>query len=219
MRADADPVPLGGGVLRVLRADGEAAGAAFLVTDRLAVTCAHVVDAEGVGARVQVDAPIAGVSAPVTASVRHWHPDEDVAVLELPAPLAGASRPVPLVATGDDLWGHRARTIGFPGRHQQGIWHAGVLRQRQGNGWIQFERAGDSDGGYAVGRGFSGAPVWDDELAAVVGMVVAADSGHPVAFLIPTFRLVAAAPVLRDAVGPPSPFPGLVPHQARFALR
>ncbi|WP_030738747.1 hypothetical protein [Streptomyces sp. NRRL F-2890] len=87
------------------------------------------------------------------------------------------------------------------------MWHSAVLRQQQGNGWLQFEQA--TDGRYAVRRGFSGAPVWDDELAAVVGMVVAADPGHPVAFLIPTDRLVAAAPSLRDVVGLPSPFPGL----------
>ncbi|ONK15571.1 trypsin-like peptidase domain-containing protein [Streptomyces sp. MP131-18] len=207
-----EPAPLAGGVLRVLRDDGAVAGAAFLVAERLAVTCAHVIGAGGAGPgpQVMVDVGVADGPGPFPATVREWHPDADVAVLELGAPLPG-TRPVPLVETGDLLWGHRARTLGFPRNHDQGVWHAAVLRQQQGNGWLQFEQA--TDGRYAVRRGFSGAPVWDDEVAAVVGMVVAADLGHPVAFLIPTERLVAASPSLRDVVGLPSPFPGLEAYQ------
>ncbi|WP_193318067.1 MULTISPECIES: nSTAND1 domain-containing NTPase [Streptomyces] len=207
-----EPVPLAGGVLRVLRPDGAVAGAAFLVTDRLAVTCAHVVGTGDVrpGQQVGVDVGVAGGPGPFPATVREWHPDADVAVLETAEPLPG-TRPVPLVETGDLLWGHRARTLGFPRHHDRGVWHSAVLRQRQGNGWLQFEQA--ADGRYPVRRGFSGAPVWDDELAAVVGMVVAADLGNPVAFLIPTAQLVAAAPSLREVVGPPSPFPGLEAYQ------
>ncbi|MDT0344831.1 serine protease [Streptomyces litchfieldiae] len=208
-----EPAPLAGGILRVLRPDGVAAGAAFLVTERLALTCAHVIgtgSGVGPGLRVMVDVGVAGGPGPFPATVREWHPEADVAVLEVAAPLPG-TRPVPLVETGDLLWGHRARTLGFPRGHDQGVWHAAVLRQQQGNGWLQFEQAGD--GRYAVSRGFSGAPVWDDELAAVVGMVVAADLGHPVAFLIPTDRLVAAVPSLREVVGLPSPFPGLGAYQ------
>ncbi|GAA2054770.1 hypothetical protein GCM10009757_30820 [Streptomyces cheonanensis] len=208
-----EPAPLAGGILRVLRPDGAVAGAAFLVTDRLAVTCAHVLDTgagTGPGSRVMVDVGAAHGPGPFPATVRDWHPGTDVAVLEVAAPLPG-TRPVPLVETGDRLWGHRARTLGFPRGHHQGVWHAAVLRQQQGNGWLQFEQA--ADGRYPVRRGFSGAPVWDDELAAVVGMVVAADLGNPVAFLIPTDRLVAAAPSLREVVGLPSPFPGLGAYQ------
>ncbi|MGP4115436.1 nSTAND1 domain-containing NTPase [Streptomyces sp. 4N509B] len=207
-----EPAPLAGGILRVLRPDGAVAGAAFLVTERLAVTCAHVINPGQMdpGSHVMVDVGVAGGPGPFPATVREWHPDADVAVLEAAVTLPG-TRPVPLVETSDLLWGHRARTLGFPRNHDQGVWHAAVLRQQQGNGWLQFEQA--ADGRYAVRRGFSGAPVWDDELGAVVGMVVAADLGHPVAFLIPTNRLVEAAPSLREVVGLPSPFPGLEAYQ------
>ncbi|TDC25888.1 hypothetical protein E1265_05790 [Streptomyces sp. 8K308] len=205
-----DLPPLDGGVLRVLRADGEAAGAGFLVTGRLALTCAHVIQGGAVGVRVWVDSGRVEGAGPVPATVLDWRPGPDVAVLRLDAPLPGA-RPVPLVETRKDMWGHPIRTLGFPARHRHGIWHAGVLRERQGDGWLQFERA--VDGGYAVGRGFSGAPVWDDRLSAVIGMVVAADAGNPVAFLIPTDQLVEAVPLLREVVGLPSPFPGLAAFQ------
>ncbi|MGW0983602.1 ATP-binding protein [Streptomyces xiamenensis] len=208
-----EPAPLAGGILRVLRPDGSVAGAAFLVSERLAVTCAHMIRAgeeTSPGTRVMVDVGAVDGPGPFPATGARL------------APTGGCRR------TGDGgatarhptrtADGERRPTMGtprqnarFPHSHDQSVWHSAVLRQQQGNGWLQFEQA--TDGRYAVRRGFSGAPVWDDELAAVVGMVVAADPGHPVAFLIPTDRLVAAAPSLRDVVGLPSPFPGLEAYQ------
>jgi hypothetical protein len=37
-----------------------------------------------------------------------------------------------------------------------------------------------------IDKGFSGAPVWDDDLAVVVGMVVSFIRGKPVSFIIPS---------------------------------
>lgn len=128
-------------------------------------------------------------------------------MLRLDAPLPGA-RPVRLV-DADQVWGHPARAYGLPGGRPGGVWHSGMLRHRQANGWVQADLAGD---GYRVSPGFSGGPVWDDELAGVVGMVAVAESGHPsVSYLIPTSGLLAAWPDLRELVLPPSPFRGLRP--------
>ncbi|MEV8393886.1 MULTISPECIES: serine protease [unclassified Streptomyces] len=227
------PDPLAAAVLRVRYPDGTAVGVGFLVTGELAVTCAHVVasalgldddERPAAGATVEVDLPLGPVTAPVDgpvavpavvpAVVEYW-PEEgpsgarDIAVLRLRSTVPGA---VPLrMAEADDVWGHPVRTFGFPARHADGVWHAGVLRARQGAGWLQVERAAGSN--HAISRGFSGAPVWDERLGAVVGMVVAADPQQPSAFLIPTGELLLAVPSLREAVLPPSPFRGLSAFQ------
>ncbi|MGW8944134.1 serine protease [Streptomyces koyangensis] len=220
---------------------------AFLVSDTLALTCAHVVqaalgttgdEAPDAAARVQVDLPLV-VPAPerdggapvTTARVEHWVPPRaptegpsvpasrtesspgragpvlpaDVAVLRLEAPLPGAG-PVRLVEA-DELWGHPLRAYGLPAGRPGGVWHAGVLRGRQADGWVQADLAGD---GYPVSRGFSGAPVWDDQLSGVVGMVTVAESGEPpVSYLVPTSGLLAVRPELRAVALAPSPFRGL----------
>ncbi|MGW6769034.1 nSTAND1 domain-containing NTPase [Streptomyces sp. NPDC055037] len=192
------------------------------------------------GATVEVDLPLGPVDSPtggrgdgredgraggpavgpaggpvvVPAAVEYW-PDggpsgaRDIAVLRLRSAIPGSA---PLrMAEADDVWGHPVRTFGFPARHDDGVWHAGVLRARQGAGWLQFERAAGSN--HAISRGFSGAPVWDERLGAVVGMVVAADPRQPSAFLIPTAELLLAVPSLREVVLPPSPFRGLSAFQ------
>ncbi|MFJ9028233.1 trypsin-like peptidase domain-containing protein [Streptomyces sp. NPDC102274] len=231
------PDPLAAAVLRVRYPDGTAVGVGFLVTGELAVTCAHVVasalgldddERPAAGATVEVDLPLGPVDGTaagpvdgtaagpvvVPAEVEYWPEDgpsgaRDIAVLRLRSTVPGS---VPLrMAEADDVWGHPVRTFGFPARHDDGVWHAGVLRARQGTGWLQVEWAASSN--HAISRGFSGAPVWDERLGAVVGMVVAADPQQPSAFLIPTGELLLAVPSLREAVLPPSPFRGLSAFQ------
>ncbi len=240
------PRSLDAALLRVRDGRGHGVGVAFMVSDILALTCAHVVqaalgttsdEAPDAAARVQVDLPL--VPAPhrdagppvTTARVEHWVPPRapakgpsvpaartesrpgragavlpaDVAVLRLEAPLPGA-RPVQLVES-DALWGHPLRAYGLPVGRPGGVWHAGVLRGRQADGWVQADLAGD---GYPVSRGFSGGPVWDDRLSGVVGMVTVAEAGEPpVSYLVPTSGLLAVCPALRTVALPPSPFRGL----------
>ncbi|MEX2981126.1 trypsin-like peptidase domain-containing protein [Streptomyces sp. C36] len=219
------PKALDAAVLRIRDERGETVGLGFLVSDTVALTCAHVVSAalgtlEDVeppaSARVHVDlplvpAPAGGASAPgVTASLEHWVPPRpsgagDVAVLRLSAPLPGAG-PVRLVEA-QDLWEHPVRAFGFPAGRPGGVWHAGVLRAHQADGWVQADLIGS---GYPVSRGFSGTPVWDEKLVGVVGMVAVAESGQPpVSYLIPASGLLTAWPELRGVALPPSPFRGL----------
>ncbi|KOV88436.1 MULTISPECIES: S1 family peptidase [unclassified Streptomyces] len=196
-------------------------GLGFLVTTELALTCAHVVsaglgtsEAPAASARLHVDLPLLSASGQsgqgVKAGVEHWVPAQpsgagDVAVLRLSAPLPGG-RPIRLVAA-QDVWGHPARAFGFPAGRPGGVWHSGVLRARQANGWVQADLV---ENGYRVSRGFSGSPVWDEKLVGVVGMVAVAEAGEPpVSYLIPTDDLLAAWPELRSLALPPSPFRGL----------
>ncbi|MFC7978914.1 trypsin-like peptidase domain-containing protein [Streptomyces cinereoruber] len=233
--AAAGPKALDKALLRIRDGRGEAVGMGFLVSDTVALTCAHVVtaalgapaDTLPAGARVSVDLPLVPAAPSSAADVELWLPPRasggvrsgvaDVAVLRLAAPLPGAG-PVRLVDVdaladesddkrADKWWGNRVRAFGLPVGRPGGVWHAGVLRGRQGDGWVQADLAGN---GYAVSRGFSGGPVWDDRLAGVVGMVVVAESGQPaVSYLIPTSGLVTAWPELGSLVRPPSPFRGL----------
>ncbi|MEU6107113.1 serine protease [Streptomyces albidoflavus] len=215
-------------LLRICDGRGQPVGLGFLVSDTMALTCAHVVTAAlgtpvgappGPGARVPVDLPLVAGRPRADAAVERWLPPRgpgdgpggaaDVAVLRFEVPPPGA-RPVRLVDTAastDGLWGHRVRAFGLPTGRPGGVWHAGVLRGRQADGWVQADLVG---GGYPVSRGFSGGPVWDDRLSGVVGMVTVAERGEPPAsYLIPTDGLAAAWPALGPLVLPPSPFRGL----------
>ncbi|MET9920023.1 trypsin-like peptidase domain-containing protein [Streptomyces sp. NPDC006435] len=221
-------------LLRVFDARGGPVGVGFLVSDTLALTCAHVIHAAlgttgdaapPASARIRVDLPLVpaprgdGGAPTTTAGVEYWAAPRapgggssapaDIAVLRLDTPLPGAG-PVRLVDAGE-VWGHPVRAFGLPVGRSGGVWHAGVLRGRQADGWVQADLVGD---GYPVSRGFSGGPVWDDRLSGVVGMVTVAESGHPpVSYLIPTGGLLAARPGLRAVALPPSPFRGLSAFQ------
>jgi WD40 repeat protein len=69
----------------------------------------------------------------------------------------------------------------------------------------------DRSYGFAIQGGFSGAPVWDDELKAVVGITVAAESdpARRTAYMIPSDVLLKAWPQLGEIASPPSPYRGL----------
>ena len=64
-------------------------------------------------------------------------------------------------------------------------------------GWIQLED--DDAQGFQIAPGYSGSPVWDDELEAAVGIIVAADSDveNRAGFLIPSAKIIEAWPTLK----------------------
>lgn len=211
----------------------DALGVGFLVDERHALTCAHVVAAAlGLapgetppeGTRVRVDVPLlpaAGTpAAAVTASVVLWGPSQapggtDLAVLRLAGAVPGAVPAWLADVEPAAVRGHAAQLVGFPEGRGQGVWHEGVLRGRQADGQIQVDRAGS---GYRVTRGFSGGPVWDRELGGVVGMLARAELGETAAaFVIPVAQLTAAWPLLADLTRPPSPFRSLEPFEEAHA--
>ena len=222
-------------ILRIYAAESSAngerkpVGVGFLVSDEFALTCAHVVYralalAVGTqppeGAVITADLPL--LSAPggdggvLTANIEELIPGQqtgegDVAVLRLKAPVPQA-RPVRL-AMADGLWGHRAGVFGLPAGRPGGVWHSGLLMASQARGWVQMN-LDPASGGYVVSPGFSGGPVWDETLGGVVGMMVAAEARAPaVSYLIPTERLAAEWPGLRELALPPSPFRSLKPFE------
>ncbi|WP_307679998.1 serine protease [Streptomyces sp. V4I2] len=215
------------GIARFWSADGRVAGCGFLIAERTLCTCAHVV-ASALGtdetattpptAPLTLDFPLlTPPSARLRATVAHWRPvtgdgGGDIALLSLEETVPSTS-PVRF-AGGTAVWDHPFRVLGFPLlTDDHGVWVEGRLRAPVGKGWTSMETRPAPDGP-AVGRGFSGSPVWDTEQGGVVGMTVAADvgTGATTAYLIPAALLLGLDPAMR-----PSPFRGLEPFREQDA--
>ncbi|KES03765.1 hypothetical protein BU52_28420 [Streptomyces toyocaensis] len=229
---DADTV-LAAGTVRLRDGHGDSAGTGFLVGDGLVLTCAHVVcDALGkprdtavlTGSRVTVDMPLlTGPGVPghgLEAEVTHWVPiredrSGDVAVLRLLGPAPGA-RPLP-TSLSRRLWEHGSRLVGFTGRSDRPVWQRGSLLGPAGKGWVQLSRADGQT--VRVTGGFSGSPVWDNALGAVVGMIVAAEPvrDDQQAYMLHLGALADEIPALAEALTAPTPFRGLEPFREEDA--
>ncbi|SDC99226.1 S1 family peptidase [Glycomyces harbinensis] len=191
-------------LVRIPYPDGDRiAGAGMLVSRRFIVTCAHVVglhagrtaEAAGRGAApawpVSVEFPFADLAGPHPATIVHWAPlrddgDGDVAVLRLERPVREVES-APLMIP-KQMRGHRFSVHGFPSGDRAAREAAGTIRGASGQSgnWVQV----DADGvtGWSVEHGFSGAPVYDHDAGAVVGIIALMDrhrSGHllPVRYL------------------------------------
>ncbi|GGU46713.1 nSTAND1 domain-containing NTPase [Streptomyces lavendofoliae] len=218
-------------VARIAGPDGEVAGAGALIAPDLVLTCAHVVsDALGrprhepvpEGTGVTVEFPLAarpaGRAGPLrrTGEVEHWVPTRpdrtgDMAVLRLREPVPGV-RPLPM-ADPASVWDHGARVVGFTGGEPGEIWFRGKLSGSTGEGWVQLSRA---DGQSAhIRPGFSGSPVWDNDIGAAVGLVVAAQPEREgqQAFVLRTGTMAAELAQLERILLPASPFRGLATFQ------
>src|SRR5512144_3428226 len=116
-------------------------------------------------------------------------------LLRLAADPPVGSAPATLVQA-DEPWGHRFRVCGFPAGHDGGDWASGRLLEAQATRWLQVEA--EKLPGPWVQPGYSGAPVWDEQLSGIVGMTVAADrhSDTKVAYVLPTAVLLQACPEL-----------------------
>ncbi|MEG5066693.1 trypsin-like peptidase domain-containing protein [Microcoleus sp. B3-A4] len=198
-------------------------GAGFLVSQNSILTCAHVVadalniardTAEMPDAKISLDFPLVAPKQILKARVIFWrpvNPDEfagDIAGLELENSAPDAARPAQLV-TSDELWGHRFRVFGFPQGKPDGVWASGELRARLASDWVQLEDVKQE--GYRLERGFSGAPIWDEELHGVAGMAVANEKRPETkaAFIIPANVLIKAWSDLREQAIPACPYRGL----------
>jgi trypsin-like peptidase len=186
-------------IVRVKSREGDTVGAGFLAGDRVVITCAHVVEDAGgyASGEVPPDQPLTVefvIDQParnITARVTGWSPeaDGDVAILELDEDPPAAARRLDLTTAADgDLIQHQFFALGFPAG-SEGKWAQGQLLAQVANGWVQLQD--DKVTGTRIQGGFSGAPVWDDDLHAVVGMIVAAEKDYTekVGYLIPTQQL------------------------------
>lgn len=178
-------------------------GAGFVVDGGYLLTCAHVVDQalghgyseSAVGATLKINLPFVSKSQKYTAEVCIYRPDdEDVAGLKLREPLPEEVCPTNVVV--GHASGHQFKVYGFS--RPQGIWARGVFSGDLSDGWVQMEDTKAQ--GYPIEPGFSGAPVWNEHLGAVVGMTVAREKdlkAAKVAFMIPARLLF---PVMQELV-------------------
>ena len=199
---DDDLVPA---IVRIKSSDGQIIGAGFLIATRTVVTCAHVVTQAIVSKTESKNAQedlFVSIEFACRYPAQHmrarvvWKsavPDCDVALLELEEDPPDPVRPVKLMrATGTSLLRHRFYALGYPPESNRGVqsellgvWAHGQIMARVSNGWIQLQD--DQVPGARIRPGFSGTPVWDDDLHMVVGMVVAARNAaeEKIGYLIP----------------------------------
>jgi WD40 repeat protein len=211
-------------VVRIYSNNGKVIGAGCLVSEKHILTCAHVVaDALGLprnttgipDALINLDFPLLAAKQYLKAKVVFWQPvnpdaeAEDIAGLELENSLPQMAQPAKFI-TSEDLWGHPFRVLGFPSGQPNGVSASGVLRGRVANAWVQLEDV--KQPGYRLEPGFSGAPIWDEELQGVAGIAVAAEMNRPeakTAFIIPTQVLIKAWSFLSEQAIPYCPYRGL----------
>ena len=202
-------------LVRIHSATGGIIGAGFLVGERHILTCAHVVASaldladdttEKPQTLVSLDLPRVAPGRVLSARIVLWRPPlpdggDDIAVLELESDPPQGAQTAPL-AHVEDLWEHAFRAFGFPKGYDTGVWATGRLLGRQVTNWVQIEDVKET--GFSVEPGFSGTPVWDTQVQAVVGMVVAAEqrSALKTAFAIPLDILAKSWPTLAACVHP-----------------
>ncbi|MFM7424038.1 MAG: trypsin-like peptidase domain-containing protein [Elainella sp.] len=203
----------GAAIVRLYQ-DKTAVGAGFCISDRYVLTCAHVVSQclgkgknwkniqakDLIGQALEIDFLIdKGLTEEgeqretVEILPELWGADSaDLAVLKLLQPRPSGARVISL-SSESAYWHHPFQVFGFPDKRPDGVWTTGILLGEQpGTGWIQM---GGKDGeGLSIRPGFSGAPVWDATLGAVVGMTVARDKEETanIGFMLPYAKLKRA---------------------------
>ncbi|WP_408055636.1 effector-associated domain 2-containing protein [Streptomyces apricus] len=200
-------------------------GAGILVMPDRVLTCAHVVtaaigpppghaDAVPVGS-VLIDVPGIPGSTVGEATVvpDGWFPGPisggsggDLAVLRTQRTPPEGTRTARVGPCGEP--GRREMsTYGFPPGAPEGLWSRARPVGRGGphQDWIQLEGIGT--GGIRIGRGFSGAGVWDPTARRVVGMVTAAytDPQAKAAWMLPLEAAARMWPRLAEVLESPSP--------------
>ena len=189
-------------------------GAGFIIDDRHIVTCAHVVNASLGRALIAAERPdavgpvavrVGGEWIPVEVTLAEWIPltedykRGDVAVLEMTAGRPAGVSAVPL-RRPQQSEDRRFSVQGFPDGTLIGA--TGVIRAQLtiGQEWAQLED--DKQAGRAVTEGFSGAPIWDTALNAVVGMAIAKDRAPAakIAAMLPVTQLAGYWPPVADLV-------------------
>lgn len=205
-------------VVRILKGEGadrSIAGAGWLISARHCLTCAHVVNAAlgrpmGLadppqeGAVIALDLPNREATStkgppPRHASVIRWHPPgkdavpgepTDIAVLELPEPVAGVDPPCLIPPDEAPPPGNRGLGFGFPRGSSRGIIANAELSAGAG-GLRQINSTGDPQ----IQPGYSGGP-FTDRQQRVIGMIVQRNQTHQTANLIPVATLEKAWPDL-----------------------
>jgi len=168
-------------------------GVGFVISDHLAITCDHVVRS------VKIEDPAQkfpfffpfdhGSKNVLSGRIILQDPEADIAIIEISDPLPSGVTKLSII-NQTELWGHKFRAFGFPRGYPDGVWADGELRDQNAAQLLQIIDV--KNVGYSVCQGFSGGPVWDDNLTSVVGMITAVDKiqDHRSAFCVPAGMLL-----------------------------
>ena len=196
-------------VICILGPTGEPVGTGFFIAPDQAVTCAHVVDKVKSGPGQALAFRRYRESTPQAGQVlaEGWSPaaEGDVAFLQVEP--AEANEPLRMCEAAQSA-GHEYTSFGFP-RSQMidGQWAGDKIRGPvyTRSGYLNLQLRGEE-----ISAGFSGAPVFDETLERVVGMVTwHEDQAHTrivTAVAADTIRHFARRPDLFGAVAARKPF-------------
>lgn len=201
---------------RVLKENGGVAGAAFLVSEKYLLTCAHVVNCvfgrDGNSPNKPDDqfsvAFPCSTSPAIKVKVHDWHSANaqhdslsDIAILEILDTVPAECRPGVLFRTNENLRDQNFYAHGFPkdSSAAERLTEGRVIAALATNKWLQVVATSESTG-HSIQPGFSGAPAWGDEVQGIIGMIVSydVDKEKREGFIIPTHLLVEAWPELKN---------------------
>ncbi len=198
-------------IVRIKTEEGAVIGSGFLVKEKIVLTCAHVIaDAAGQSqssakpnqSKIYIDFPLIKPIFCCKARIEFWGPEfsNDLAGLIIEGEIPESIRPIDIRIAKDTI-GNKFDVFGFPEGFDDGIWASGAFSDVLGNGWVQVEAIKET--GHQIEQGFSGAPIWDRKIKAVVGMVVAAEINpeKKVAFIMPSELILNSWPDLYKVLG------------------
>jgi GTPase SAR1 family protein len=154
-------------IVRVCAPSGETFGTGFVVSDRLVVTCAHVVKLCGAGPGCHVRVTFRQGNVEREAEVLLWHDASDVAILRVEGEMPEGVICAPLGRTSG-TGGHDCLAFGYPS--------LGAVEGVEARGTIYRMVTTDDRqrllqlASQEITPGFSGAPLLDQETERVVGM-------------------------------------------------
>ncbi len=165
-------------------------GMGLYLEDGYMITCAHIL--KNKGENNYVDFPLffdSKEKIKVSTILELSDKYEDIAILRL---VDATTNKVPnnpkdvLLKTSLDYWGHNFRVFGGTQKNPSGDWVHGNLRGLNANGWLQAESKVSS---ISVDKGFSGSPVWDDNVNGIIGLVAEKYDNNNLSFIIPNQRI------------------------------
>lgn len=173
------------GIVRIFQGE-QVIGTGFHIAEGYVLTCAHVVvralqlrtnykvtSAPAVAdAEVTIQFPLveSQPSYPSQVLGQLWRvANDDIAVLKLREELDSEILPSPIEPLGNAYQGHSFQILGFSDRSGNGVWTRGRIAGEVAGNRIQLEGAEPNQPD--IQPGFSGAPVWNEELETIVGMV------------------------------------------------
>jgi hypothetical protein len=166
------PHPLEAGTIRILKPDSSTAGTGFLVSKRLAVTCAHVVVAakSQPGDVIKFEYHLGDLGVQEAKVLQDgWSTENDVAILELTEKIPNWIHPI-IMQSSRALEGRSFQGLGYPddgsieARWVQGKIGGSVKAKEYSQPLLQIQ-------GDEVDQGLSGSAVMDQVNRFVVGMV------------------------------------------------